>query len=617
MARKILLIEPNYKNKYPPMGLMKLSTYHKKLGDSVRFYKGDFSTFVLESLYLDFLDESKAMGSGVDWSEHKGLILGYIKRGFSKNLEHIERLDDWGGIVEVLGKYRSQYLHKDYLKNPKWDRICITSLFTFHWQVLVETINSFKLLCKSADEVLVGGIAASVVPEDVKSATGISPHIGLLDVPGVLDDNEIVIDHLPLDYSILTEIDYVYPENNGYYAYMTRGCPNRCRFCAVPTLEPAYQDYINLKSQIEYVDRKFGQKRNLLLLDNNVLASDRFDDIIDEIKACGFGRGAKYTPPNEYETFYRGLLSGDNDRGYVKAIVKQYDILQEKISGEDSRILVQLLASNKLLHPDTATKASVLAVHDDVKELFSRVYKKRFLARYVDFNQGVDARRLTEDKVKKLAEIAIKPLRIAFDSYRSKDVYEKAVRTAAKHGIRSMSNYLLYNFEDEPIELYKRLKLNVELCDELGVGIYSFPMKYHPIKDPAFFKNRNYIGIHWNKKFIRAVQAILNATKGKIGKGLSFFYEAFGKTEDEFFKLMYMPEAFIVYRFYYKDTGQTEDWWNDYQLLSTQQRGTVNQIIETNTFGAVEEMSDDPMIQQVLSYYKITRDTPRDRPLRN
>ena len=37
---RVLLVEPNYKNKYPPMGLMKISTYHKMRKDEVRFVKG-------------------------------------------------------------------------------------------------------------------------------------------------------------------------------------------------------------------------------------------------------------------------------------------------------------------------------------------------------------------------------------------------------------------------------------------------------------------------------------------------------------------------------------------------------------------------------------------------
>jgi hypothetical protein len=37
---KVLLIEPDYLNKYPPLGLMKISTYHKQKGDDVVFYKG-------------------------------------------------------------------------------------------------------------------------------------------------------------------------------------------------------------------------------------------------------------------------------------------------------------------------------------------------------------------------------------------------------------------------------------------------------------------------------------------------------------------------------------------------------------------------------------------------
>lgn len=30
--------------------------------------------------------------------------------------------------------------------------------------------------------------------------------------------------------------------------------------------------------------------------------------------------------------------------------------------------------------------------------------------------------------------------------------------------------------------------MNVELCEELGANIYSFPMKYHPINDKDYFK---------------------------------------------------------------------------------------------------------------------------------
>jgi hypothetical protein len=49
MKRKILLIEPNYKNKYPPIGLMKIATYHRNLGDDVKFFKGDFSKAIAEA----------------------------------------------------------------------------------------------------------------------------------------------------------------------------------------------------------------------------------------------------------------------------------------------------------------------------------------------------------------------------------------------------------------------------------------------------------------------------------------------------------------------------------------------------------------------------------------
>jgi hypothetical protein len=146
--------------------------------------------------------------------------------------------------------------------------------------------------------------------------------------------------------------------------------------------------------------------------------------------------------------------------------------------------------------------------------------------RYVDFNQGVDARLFTEEKVQLLSQINVRPLRIAFDDIKTRPEYEKAIKMSAAAGMRDFSNYLLYNFKDKPIDLYKRLKINVDLCEDLEVSIYSFPMKYHPIikqvgDEIDYSHNRDFIGEHWNRKYIRAVQAILNSTKGKIGWGKS------------------------------------------------------------------------------------------------
>ena len=76
-------------------------------------------------------------------------------------------------------------------------------------------------------------------------------------------------------------------------------------------------------------------------------------------------------------------------------------------------------------------------------------------------------------------------------------------------------------------------------------------MKYHPLYGENSH-DRNYIGVHWNRKYIRAIQAILNSTKGKVGKGVEFFGEAFGHTEKEYLELLEMPETFILYRFFFK-----------------------------------------------------------------
>lgn len=211
-----------------------------------------------------------------------------------------------------------------------------------------------------------------------------------------------------------------------------------------------------------------------------------------------------------------------------------------------------------------------------------------------------------------MAEIPVWPVRIAFDHWELHDVYERAIRTAARHGHIDLSNYILYNFKDKPIELYWRLKMNIDLCEELNVTIYSSPMKYHPIEDPKYFSNRDYIGKYWNRKFIRTIQAILNSTKGKVERGKAFFYKAFGKNEDEFYELLYMPEVMIIYRLYFENIGLTARWRHDFNELTELEKKEIKPIIEKNVFTDIETMSDNKNVVNVLKYYQITRKSAQE-----
>ena len=151
MKRKILLVEPAYKAKYPPLGLMKISTYHKQRGDEIAFYKG-------------------------------------------MNVE---------------------------LRDQKWDVIYISTMFTYQWNITIKTIKFYQRN-KHNKDIRVGGVLASLLQDDVQNETGMRPHFGLYKK----------VDRLPPDY----ELSNNYYTNNANIGYMTRGCVNKCTYCAIPKL---------------------------------------------------------------------------------------------------------------------------------------------------------------------------------------------------------------------------------------------------------------------------------------------------------------------------------------------------------------------------------------------
>lgn len=85
------------------------------------------------------------------------------------------------------------------------------------------------------------------------------------------------IDRIQPDYSIYATID-----QNTAYGFLTRGCPNRCKWCIVPAKEGNIRPYMDVE-EIAVDGRK-----NLILMDNNILASDYGINQIEKIITNGY-----------------------------------------------------------------------------------------------------------------------------------------------------------------------------------------------------------------------------------------------------------------------------------------------------------------------------------------
>jgi DNA-binding Lrp family transcriptional regulator len=133
-------------------------------------------------------------------------------------------------------------------------------------------------------------------------------------------------------------------------------------------------------------------------------------------------------------------------------------------------------------------------------------------------------------------------------------------------------------------------------------------MKYIPLFGEDA-KHRNYIGKHWNRKYIRAIQSILNVTKGIVASGRDFFYKAFGRDEAEFEEILYMPETYIVYRKVFEEAQLTNRWRDEFNKVRGSEDWQIAQsIIHENAFKSINMESVPERLRPLLTHYIITRD---------
>lgn len=149
-AKKVTLLEPPYKRKYPPLGLSKIASY----------------------------------------------IDNHTRVTFQRDYE------PWGE-----------------------DLVCITSLFTYDSRKVLDAIAQVSFLNPTAT-VLVGGVFASLMPKMIENQyPNVNVFVGYSKV---------------LDQCIPANLEWRVddPWDKFSFVFTTRGCPNRCKYCAVWHLEP-------------------------------------------------------------------------------------------------------------------------------------------------------------------------------------------------------------------------------------------------------------------------------------------------------------------------------------------------------------------------------------------
>ena len=174
----ILLVEPSYQNKYPPLGLMKLASYHEERNDFVRFVKGED-----RSVLFDVWDRV------------------YVTTLFSFEWERTSRAIDFaiqaaGNQPErvFVGGVAASLMYDEFLKEPRWAGV------------------------RFIKGLLDGPPAAALGLSEINFDFGAD------------DLDSTPIEERVPDYSILDHIAYTYPVHDAYFGYASRGCVRNCAF---------------------------------------------------------------------------------------------------------------------------------------------------------------------------------------------------------------------------------------------------------------------------------------------------------------------------------------------------------------------------------------------------
>ena len=439
---RVLLVEPACRNGtpkrrppqndeslwYPPLGLMKLARYHHDRGDEVKFTSG--------------CDRSQLPDPGLFFDE-----------------------------------------------DSIWDRVYITTLFTFHFKKIVDTIRFYlKAVGGTKSKIFVGGVMASLMPDDIFEATGVYPVVGTLRSSRMIGmGDDVDIDQLTPDYSVLE--GFPYAVNNTFYGYATRGCTNKCPWCGVPKIEPQYAPYFDIKPMIRQLRSELSDYSLLRLMDNNVLASPQLEKIVEDLLELGYGRGqvTSTTPPRQRVIDFNQGLDATHITPATMKLIGQLNIKPMRI------------AFDRLKEKRTYVRAVRLARKHGVEEF----------SNYMLYNFRDTPRDLFE--------------RLVINNRLNQEWVEEA-------GDRVAGKIYSYPMRYAPIASTDGHQENRRRDIVCEVDVEKIDWGREPC---------------WTRRFIRNIEIMKGAAHGAISPTPSLARRTIGETFHEFVENLYMPEELL------------------------------------------------------------------------
>lgn len=166
-----------------------------------------------------------------------------------------------------------------------------------------------------------------------------------------------------------------------------------------------------------------------------------------------------------------------------------------KLEGRPSNLMYEITDLIIPRHKRVAFFDNNILTVDNWKTVFTTA---RDMNKVVDFNQGLDARAVTNEVAETISTMKYELIRMAYDFVGIRSYVQKAIETLASHGIskRDLIFYCLYNYVDSPEDFFMKIK------DLLNWGVVAYPMRFEPL---CTLEKGNYVAPKWTAKELEMV----------------------------------------------------------------------------------------------------------------